>query len=295
MVILIRAWAPGHATLFFGVPSRFENPSEMGSIGGGFNFSEGVTTEVKVSETNQIYWNTHGITGEVTLTCIKLLRKLKKFKENFLIIHQSKLPIGYGLSTSGAGAIGALLAINTLLELQVPKIDLFELAHQAEIYHHTGLGSVVGQITSGIELRLSQGGPQKCNVRSYESDEAIFILLFAPLQTSSIITSDEIMKQVTNAGINATKYAESVEGDKAINFIKLGQQFTENCGLITDKVKKMQIELQSIGEEVNTMAMIGETIIVIPQNKKNLSKWLKSNKINYLETSITNQRPKIVK
>ena len=32
------AWAPGHATLFFAVPKSYEDPLQMGSLGGGFNF-----------------------------------------------------------------------------------------------------------------------------------------------------------------------------------------------------------------------------------------------------------------
>ena len=113
----VRAWAPGHATLFFAVPDQIEDPLKMGSLGGGFNFDAGVTTTVRIAETDEVYWNGSLIEGEVTLTAINYLREKSNITTKVLVHHNSEIPIGYGLSTSGAGAISALLAANLLFKL----------------------------------------------------------------------------------------------------------------------------------------------------------------------------------
>ena len=72
----MKAWAPGHATLFFAVPKKFDIPLQMGSIGGGFNFSEGVETSVSDANEDVIYWNSKKISGEVSTTTLNLFRTI---------------------------------------------------------------------------------------------------------------------------------------------------------------------------------------------------------------------------
>ena len=194
---MCKAWAPGHATLFFAVPKRYKRAQEMGSVGGGFNFEEGVVTHAQHSDENKVYWNNNEITGKVTLTCIELFNKKFNSSDKFIIKHSSKIPIGYGLSTSGAGSISTLLALKSLNNAIIGETELYKIAHEAEIIHHTGLGSVVGQIASGVELRITQGGPDICEMISFYEEIEVILLFFGPLDTSKIITSDKKMIDVT--------------------------------------------------------------------------------------------------
>ncbi len=291
---MCRAWAPGHTTLFFAVPDKFEKISLMGSIGGGLNFEEGVITEVKHSSNNEIYWNKKSISGKVSLTSIDLFNKRFNLDKKYKVYHSSKIPIGYGLSTSGAGSISTLLALKALNKINVDNMVLFKMAHEAEIIHHTGLGSVVGQVSSGIELRKTQGDPEICDVRKYYEDIEVVLLFFGPLDTSKIITSREKMIDVTNSGIEAVKEASKIEVPTVNDFIKIGNEFTNKCGLLTDRMGIVMKELAKINENKVAMAMIGETLVILPQNKTKLIDWINNNNYKFIETRIASKTPYIL-
>ncbi len=288
------AWAPSHATLFFSVPKEFEDPIKMGSIGGGFNFEHGVTTQIEFANEDKVFWNNEPIRGEVTITALNQLRHKFNIMQPVHIYHKSSVPIGYGLSTSGAGSIGTLLAANNLFDTHANKNELFQMAHVADVYHHTGLGSVIAQVTSNIELRLTQGAPGIGKVLSFPSNSEIFILLFGPLKTSQILTSRDQMQLVTSAGLKSVNKAKIIEDNFDDKFIQIGAEFTNHCGLTTPRVKSIQKQLRDIGENRSSMAMIGETLIVLPNNINNLISWLNENKIKYIKTRITNKVPHLI-
>lgn len=288
---MCRAWAPGHATLFFAVPKKYEKAIEMGSIGGGINVEKGVITAVKKNPIMEVYWNDLPINGKVTLSSVQLFNEKFGIKQNYKVSHLSDIPIGYGLSTSGAGAISTLLALNNLMSCGASDEELFQLAHLAEIKHHTGLGSVVGQITPGIELRLTQGGPGICDTQSIKVSDTIILIFHGPLDTSSIITSDKKMKQVTQAGIIATKKAKNISSNYTESYINIGNEFTRTCGLVSETINRYMKELHKIGEDNCAMAMIGETLVILPKNREAVISWANGNRLKYIETQVTEKKP----
>lgn len=290
-----RAWAPGHATLFFAVPDQIKDPLRMGSLGGGFNFDAGVTTTVSNSESDEVYWNGSIIEGEVTLTALDILRERSGILTKVTVHHISDIPIGYGLSTSGAGAISALLAANKLFNLSYTDLELYQIAHLADLKHHTGLGSVLAQIRPGIELRLTQGGPGFAIVESFLSDRDIAIIFIAPLKTSEVLTSPKQVSKLTKIGVQTVVEAQNIKKDFAIQFIQIGQRFMKNCGLSTKRIEQIQHELLQIGEDQSTMAMIGETLIILPQNRDKLMQFIDVNNLQSLFTKITSKKPHLVK
>ncbi|MCY3410882.1 MAG: hypothetical protein INQ03_04510 [Candidatus Heimdallarchaeota archaeon] len=292
---MVKAWAPGHCTLFFGVPFKFDDPSKHGSIGGGFNFEEGVITEINFSNSDQVFWNNDPISGEVTLTAIKLYEQLSGISASYIVNHQSRLPMGYGFSTSGAGAIGTLLALDVLHQTNIDKLQLYKLAHRAELIHHTGLGSVVAQVASNIELRLTQGDPEYCKMKVFQATDEVIIIYIGPLKTSEIITSDDMMVAVTKAGIEAVNKANNISHNNvAKSFLQLGHAFTRSCGLATQQVISIQDQLEKINEYDTAMAMIGETVLILPNNRERVLKWIKNHNYSYLITRISNNRPHVM-
>jgi pantoate kinase len=289
------AWAPSHATLFFAVPKKFDDPLAMGSIGGGFNFDEGVISEISPADQDTVLWNGNRITGKVTLTSLDLLRQKLGIHQFFTVRHISKIPIGYGLSTSGAGSISSLLAVCGLLNLEISDLELYKLAHRAELINHTGLGSVVGQVTSGIEIRLSQGAPGLCKTRSFSENDDVVILIFGPLKTSAIITSEEIMISVTKAGLEAVEKAKNIKNNYTTQLIKIGNEFTRKCGLPTLRLREVMKELDELGEDLNAMAMIGETIIIVPRDHTKLIKWIETRGYDYIESKISSKKPHMIR
>lgn len=53
-------------------------------------------------------------------------------------------------------------------------------------------------------------------------------------------------------------------------------------------------DLENIGEVNSTMSMIGETIVILPKNKKNVIDYATSNNIPFLVTKITNRLPHLM-
>lgn len=291
----IQSWAPGHATLFFAVPDQFEQATEMGSIGGGVNFEKGVTTFIEKNNSKAILWNNDKIEGNVTKTVISLFEEYYGKSIDVTISHKSEFGTGYGFSTSGAGALGTALGLDELYNTKIDKIDLFEIAHKAEILNHTGLGSVVGQITGGIEFRLSQGGPRLCKTRSISSNANLIVAMLGPLSTADVLTSKQQMKLVTRSGMESIQNIRDFQNVTIQSAIRMGRDFMEKCGLMTDKIRKLIRELDNMDEIFSTMAMIGEALIIYPQNKNKITNWLNQKNIHFIDTKVSSKLPYVIK
>ena len=297
MKLFGEAWAPTHATLIFAVPERFENPMKMGSIGVGFNFAAGVQTKIELrgrSSDDLVYWNGNLIDGKVSITAADIFRERQNSDDSYLISHSSQIPIGCGLSTSGAGALGVVYALDDLYDSNIGISSLNDMAHQADVTNNTGLGSVVGQTSGGIEIRLTQGSPSTAKTKIIHNSADIVILIKGPLSTPDVLVSESMMKKVTQTGLKLTQNLNSVKGNWVTEFIKIGHQFMLKCGLATTRIISAVEDLKSIGEGNVTMSMIGESLIVNPISPIRLEKWANDNQWIIVKTKITNELPKIV-
>lgn len=290
----VQAWAPGHATLLFASPASSDEPLQKGSTGAGLNFEAGVLTTAEKSEKNEIFWNSKPINGIVTQTVIDQLKQRFNIQSNFKINHYSELKIGHGLSTSGAGAIGTALAINHLLTLDKPTLELQQIAHYADVINHTGLGSVMGQLASGIEFRTVAGGPGVGQTKSIASNEQIIILMMGKLKTSDVLVSADHMEQVNKAGATALRKALAADQIDLDMLLEIGRNFTKECGLMTTRVERVMSELDDLGEQHASMAMIGETIVIRPIDAKRIIDYANRHRINAVVTKITTKEPQIV-
>jgi len=289
------AWAPTHSTLFFSVPKNYEKIEEKGSVGVGFNYEKGVKTRVELNENgDNVFWNGDIIDGVVSKTVLNKFREYSNQNKKVNIYHNSEIPIGYGLSTSGAGAIGTIMALDNYFNTNMTKVEQFEIAHYGDVVNKTGLGSVVGQITGGIELRLTQGGPRLCKTRSIESNQEIILFLINPIKTAEILKSDKQIKQINKSGVDLLKKALKLKKSYEEKLIIMGKHFSARSGLLSMKLNTILKDLEIIGEVNSTMSMIGETIVILPKNKKNVINYATSNDIPFLVTKITNRLPHLM-
>ena len=290
----VTAWAPTHATLYFAVPdnSRAEDRLHMGSLGGGLNFEEGVTTLVTTHTEDMVHYNGERIDGKISLTVLELFRKKTGVDETVEIFHESKILTGCGLSTSGAGSIGLSIALNHLFETGMSHIECLQIAHEAEIICKTGLGSVMGQSVEGIEIRRIIGAPGVGRVVSIPCKSDIFLIILGPLSTSQVLSSKEKMEIVTKAGVNI----HETIGEKTSleEIMDLGFKFAKECGLMTNRVRELIEDLHRMGETRSTMAMIGETLVVVPYNKDKLRKYCRSEELYFVETRISSETPHVL-
>ena len=156
-------------------------------------------------------------------------------------------------------------------------------------------GEIVGQITGGIEFRLSQGGPRICETKSISSDANLLIAMIGPLSTADVLTSDYQMKLVTSSGMETIQNIQNFKDITIKKALEMGRQFTEKCGLMTDKVKRMIHELDEMNEKFSSMAMIGEALIIYPQDIDKIKNWFEQNNIRYIETKISSKLPYVIK
>ncbi len=162
------------------------------SIGAGLAIEEGMTTKIEVSHspklTSAFFMNNKSLENPVTSTeVVKKFRELYGKNFSLKVHHYCNLPIGYGLGTSGAGALSLSYALNHALNLNLPEKDVVQIAHDAEIVSRTGLSTVHGESNAGFVIRPKH--KFRDAVVRHIRDE-IYILPIAPLSTKQIIGTE---------------------------------------------------------------------------------------------------------
>jgi len=266
------AFSPGHITGFFEKPKNRKLDTDLlcyGSKGAGFSFKKGVTTSVELYKSKkkwyEIYINNSLTTNaEVSKWVVKYY--LDKFDFDFYIKinHFIDIPIGYGLGTSGAGALSLTYALNKALNTNLSKEYAAQIAHIAEIECNTGLGTVISEFYGGLEIRTSFGAPgigklTKIELNNYKA----IILCISPLSTKQILTTYS-----NNANSLGEKMVEQLLLSKDVNFfLRMSHQFADFLGLTKGICAKPIEELKRVGVD-SSIGMFGETIFtLVPPNE----------------------------
>ena len=305
-------WVAGHVTGFFTI-NWSEKPLEAGSTGAGFSIAEGVTTSLRLSEEVQekeieVKWNGKPISGEVTKKVISLMEDYRTVTDRIIEVnHSSSLPMGCGLSTSSAGALGTAMTIwassnpsniekldfDTLWEHQASKI-----AHTSEVILGTGLGGVIAQLISGLEIRKKPGGPGVAEIISFPSSERVLIASLGKISTAEVIRADNWKEIITKNGTQALNELlnnqDNQDNQELENFQKLSYFFAQQCEILTAKVKEMiKLVLEIDPNAKVSMAMLGETIFCFSEKIDLIEEELrgKYDEIVILNTVITSKIP----
>jgi pantoate kinase len=155
------SFVPGHITGFFEIHDNAEDIRQKGSRGAGICMSLGIRTSVTVSESKvqsiEVLIDDKIEKESVTELAIKNIIGDKPYEIN--VESKSELPAGQGFGMSGAGALGASLALDSVLGMSLPKDEIICAAHCAEIVCGTGLGDVMPQSAGGIVIRKKEGCP----------------------------------------------------------------------------------------------------------------------------------------
>ena len=304
---MISVFVPSHITGFFSIFDN-EDPLIKGSLGAGVLLDKGVVTEIsKSSRENEIPHPSILINGKVDdynqniiLSTIDLMKKDFDFDLGDVEINLTiQVPIGCGLGTSAASAIGCSICINEFFELGLSMEECGQYAHLAELELGTGLGDVIGEMSRGIVLRTKPGAPGYGEVRSLvphekkgigefiEDDNEFYVLVksLGEISTSSFIQDSKYHKIITEVGFAMNEeFSEADDGvligskfknkfnvavgdkfndeEEIRKFMKCSYQFAKRTGLIND-------ELISIIHSLNgkvlgaSMAMLGNTVFAI--------------------------------
>jgi pantoate kinase len=266
-IAIAKAFSPGHITGFFEVPhgTNFTSYLQKGSKGAGFSIDRGTTTTVYVYETSKPEYHI-SINGsrtnnaEVSRWVVEEYLRLTDRAYFISIHHNVEIPIGFGLGSSGAAALGLSYALNQALELGLDKTQAAQIAHNAEIACNTGLGTVIAEFAGGFEVRTSAGGPGVGAVRKIDlnKDYKVVILCLAPILTKSFLAN---RIQDIN-GLGGTMISRLSSSRNIEEFIKMSHRFAETLGLTQGRCKGPIAALKAIGIE-SSVALFGQTVFTL--------------------------------
>lgn len=265
---MVEAFSPCHITGFFQICGSSGDPLHIGSRGSGFSIKEGVRTRVEAERSMKpeylITINGAPSRFEVSEHLLDIFTsRFEEIKEyRILVDHHVDVPIGAGLGTSGAAALGLALALNALFDLGMSRIEAAQLAHIAEVECGTGLGTVIAETLGGFEIRVREGAPGIGEIIQVpvNSDIAVFCLIFGPLSTKSLLLDDEVCRRINMLG---GKLVDEIVRDQTVyNFMKLSRIFADHVGLMSDGVRKIFKIMDEAGF-IMSMPMFGDGVFTI--------------------------------
>lgn len=263
-----KAFSPGHITGFFEIPhQKYSHFLHTGSKGAGFSIDRGIATSVQVYESAkpgyQISINGgRTLNAEVSKWVVEEYLRLVDRSYFVNIEHDSGIPIGFGLGSSGAAALSLSYALNEALDTGLSRTQAAQVAHHAEIECKTGLGTVIAEFAGGFEMRTSAGAPgvgsiAKMDLQGYKA----IVLCLAPISTRSFLTNR--MDEINGLGgvmLGKLSKSRSVDG-----FLMMSREFAETLGLTEGRCSAPIAALKAIEIEAS-VALFGQSVFtLVPQ------------------------------
>jgi len=266
-----KAFSPAGISSFFQVCDREPNgkpitdPERIGARGGGFALCKGVFTEVSAatSKKNRIEVFINKKTApeaETTRTVVSMLLEMIGEPHRIIVKHDVEVPIGAGFGSSGAGALGAALALSNALKINLTYNQVGQVAHVAEVKCRTGLGTVGGLMVGGCVLVVEPGAPRYALIDRIpiSQDYQIVAGVFAPRLTKNFLESREKEAIINEMGQKTMK--KILSNPSLENFLRSCREFAEKTGLATERVRKLMDATEEAGAVGATQNMLGEAV-----------------------------------
>ena len=264
-VAISQASSPSHITGFYHKMLDSQSLLNTGSIGAGISLSQGVTTSVKIYDS--VDRSTYGISingklvndAVVSKKVLDEYLKLANKSVHISVNHETHIPIGYGLGTSGAGALSLSYALNDALCTELSLDQAAQIAHCSEIYCNTGLGTVISEFTGGLELRTRAGAPGVGTAEKIPvENRSVIALCVGPMYTANCLrTQNDLLTMKALDFLKQLSISRSVD-----DFLRLSHKFAANMGAINAKCEALVDLLKSKGY-VCSVALFGETIFTV--------------------------------
>lgn len=259
-----KAFVPGHVTGIFRIFDDYDDPLRCGSTGAGFSVTIGTVTSVSVMDHPSLEittdYNKQHVDAKVTKTVIQRLTEEYERTLKVHVEHDSSLLSGAGFGASGAGALGAALALSHLLDQDIEYERAAGFAHIAEIINHTGLGDVLSQTVGGIEVRVQAGGPGVGKIENISHPDSLrAVLAGAPgLKTSEILTNPTSRNRINTIGDELV--GRIIDNPTIETFIECSREFSNEIGLKTTRVEQALEDLKKAGLVNSSMVMLGDSV-----------------------------------
>ncbi|MDR3063172.1 MAG: hypothetical protein LBU40_03410, partial [Methanobrevibacter sp.] len=261
----VKVFVPSNISCFFSVHYD-KNPLKSGSTGVGILLDKGVVTKAKKTSKpanscnyeNFSKWNKQNnqnnqnksfnpevdikINGKlnasndlIAKTAANIFISKYNINSSFSIEQEIEVPIGSGFGTSGASALGVLISLNDLFNLNIESFELYKIAHQIEVESGTGLGDVISQISKGIVIKERPGILNKEFVSNIVYDDLFVVTkTIGEIDTSSIIQNPKYAEKISSLGLMALN---KFLNDKSLfNLLKVSFDFANKMDLMNDKL-----------------------------------------------------------
>ena len=255
------AFVPGHISGFFQICDEPAEPKRKGSRGAGPNLSLGVLTKIMVKPSDrtkvEISINGQRADARTSLAAAQQLMQMVPEPHAIIIDHTCQVPMGAGYGTSGAGALGVVLALNKALELGMTREQVVTLAHVAEVTCGTGYGDVMPQTLGGLVISKEPGAPTYGSWAHIPVPKNVKVVCgtFGPLPTEEILTPELCAKSRELGGQAISKLLNE---PTLQNFMRVSNEFAEELGLLDDEVRTLIEGAIKAGAIGSSMVMLGK-------------------------------------
>ncbi len=266
------AFVPAHISGFF-QPCYSSIPERAGSRNCGPCLNLGVLTEVKVkpAERSRVEISIDGKRAPEAMTTSTVVEQLLGMsKEPFKVEvnHSCQVPVGAGYGTSGAGALGAVLAISKALKLQVSREKSIAMAHIAEVKCRTGLGDVGAQAIGGLVIGIGPGGPPHGRWKRIPTprDLKVVCATLGPLPTTKLLHDVKFRRQASELGEHAIKKVmkqPTLEG-----FMLASREFAKGLGLLDEELRTLIQEAKVAGAIGASQVVLGRAVFALARGSK---------------------------
>lgn len=303
-------YAPAAVSSFFEICDRERDGSKIadtlrvGSRGGGFVIARGNTTKAQTGDSLKA--DSVLINGKLTpharttLKVVELMREEYGFP-NVRITHKIEPPVGSGFGTSGAGAVGTVIALSDIFNLHLTLSQASAFAHRAEVESTTGLGTVISIISgSGAIGLVTEPGSYSIGrvdaILADYNDYSLVCACFGPIEKSTVLLKEERRNKVNEYG-GRTLDAILVERTPEA-MLRHSRRFAELSGIATPELLKLADKATKLGAVGATQNMIGNAVhCLVP--KKVRKKFLDSfrefvPRKNFFETELCHSGPKFL-
>lgn len=267
------AFVPGHITGFFEIFDN-KNSIKAGSRGAGVVLDKGVYTTVKAKEGYGISVTLNGKMCEcpVSQSVIKDILTFAGTKYDVEVIHELDIPMRQGYGASGAGALGAALAANRALDLNLTMNQCGEIAHKAEVLNRTGMGDVIAQSAGGLIIRTKPGAPGTGATDRMFSDERVVVFTTGDeVDTKSVLLDRAKIEKINKLGRACLK--ELLKNPNPENFLALSKKFALKTNLVEKNVHLALRTLEDNGITAS-VSMLGNSVFTLSDEPEKVSEYL---------------------
>ncbi len=252
-----------------------EDPTLAGARGGGFVIGAGVLTSASVRTSGgpssvEVLLDGSPHEARTTRAAISMLMRRLGIGEGLRIriSHRLQVPMGSGFGTSAAGAMGAVLALSRALGRPISVVEASRIAHVADVVSSTGLGTSEGLVAGGVGLVTEPGALWIGRIDKIPSPRslAVVAIAFAPVEKSSVLGSEDILRGVNAAGAEAMR--RILSNPTVESLLREARAFAERSGLGDREMLSIADDLKRAGALGATQNMIGRAVhAIVPRRK----------------------------